>query len=288
MKDSLIPVAESHGLGALVSLHRQERPLIRYRARMLWIILGGIVAGLIWAAFPSPTVFVTVLVIHVAGIIFSAPVAAWALPPDGPARSVALFERGIIDVTQNDVDRRGREPEHDLVVRVVRFEQIQQIEQHRGYASSTGRSFQAGSAAARIVADRDGKRTVLDLVGYHHQDKLLDTVRAHVGDRLQAESLAQLRHTGEARFGNLVVTPEALSVSGGDGLLTGERSRLRLSDVVNVKELGKGATLIIYRRSRPGETSIFRDGSNMWYSGAVPNAAAAAEAIAALRADAEN
>ncbi|BCB73716.1 hypothetical protein GCM10022251_80130 [Phytohabitans flavus] len=284
LASGLAPIAEKHDLGGLVSLHRQERPLIRYRARMFWIIGVGLLVGVIWVAFPDPAVFLSVLAVHLVGVALSGPVAAWAFPPDGPSRWVALFERGLVDVTQHDVDHRGREPEHDLVVRVVRFEQIRQVEQHRGYAYSTGQSFQAGSAAARVVADRDGQRTVIDLHGYRHQDKLLDAVRAHVGDRLRAESLADLRSSGQARFGELLVTTERLSVSSGTGgLLPGEASSLSLSNVVRVQEMGKGASLIIYRRSRPGERSIFRDGSNMWFSGAVPNATAAAEAIAAMR-----
>jgi hypothetical protein len=296
---ALAPTAEKHHLGSLVSLHRQERPLIRFRARWLWLILGGLFVGLLWvlwdrqysryhqySLYPDGAYFAFIATLHILGLVLSGPIAARLLPPDGPDRWVALYEHGLIDITRPFSDPSGGMPEHDLVIRPVRFEQIRRVDQSRESVgmvpAGMARTVTATSAAARIVAERDGKPLVLEYHGYRHQDRFVDAVRARrAGGPSPRYEAAALRHAG-AVFGNLAVMQGGLSVIDGAGLGPGEQPSLRWAEVVRVHESDDG-TLSIYRRGRPGERPGEPDTSMRWYSGIVPETSEAAALITRMR-----
>ncbi|MEO3928872.1 hypothetical protein ABGB07_34200 [Micromonosporaceae bacterium B7E4] len=295
---ALAPQAEKHQLGSLISLHRRERPLIRFRARWLALILGGFFIGLLlvlyhrrlprsynYDLYPDGVFFAFVAVLYALILVLAAPVAARLLPPDGPDRWVALYEHGLIDVTRSDSGPDGRTPEHELVIRPVRFKQIQRVDQQRESETmlprGMGRTVVATAAAARLVAERDGQPLVLDYHGYRHQDRFVDAARARRAGGPTARSETALRRTG-ATFGHLVLTKRGLSVTDGIGLEPSEEPTLRWADVVRVHESDDGA-LSIYRRGRPGERQGEADNSMRWYSGIVPDTSEAAALITKLR-----
>ncbi|MBE1487653.1 hypothetical protein [Plantactinospora soyae] len=298
LSSALAPTAEKHRLGALISLHRQERPLIRFRARWLWLILGGLFIGLLWvlwdrqysryhqySLYPDGAYFAFIATLHVMGLVFSGPIAARLLPPDGPDRWVALYEHGLIDVTRPFSDAAGRMPEHDLIIRPVRFEQIRRVDQHRESVgmvpTGMARTVTATSAGARIVAERDGKPLVLEYHGYRHQDRFVDAVRTRRAGGPSPRSEAALRRSG-AVFGNLAVMQGGLRVVDGVGLGPAEPPTLRWDEVVRVHESDDG-TLSIYRQGRPGERPGEPDTSMRWYSGIVPETSEAAALITRMR-----
>lgn len=284
VRTALAPVADEHGLGSLVSLHRRERPLIRFRAWLLWLWVGGGLVGLAFAQYnstlhPDGLVLGALAAVYVLGLVVVGPVAAWALPADGAPRWVALFENGLVDVRLHDTDGY---PRYDLVAQVVRFEQFRYVEQHRGGTTSMPRVLITTSSAARLVADRDGERLILEYHGYRRQDQFVDAVRARLAGGPGYRSESMLRRRGRVTFGNLVITRKALTVTDREGLRPSEQPTLRWADVDQASERGDG-TVTIYRRPRPGEPLGSLNTFVVWYSAVVPDATNAIAMITKLR-----
>jgi hypothetical protein len=292
LRSALSQIAAKHDLGSLVSLHRQERPLVRFRARWLWILLGGPAVGLLFALYngdrgpyepyrlyPDGAFLIPLAAVYLLGIALAGPIAARALPPPGPRRTVALYEDGLIELTEPVA-------EGDPVARPVRFDQVAHVDQQRESVGMVpqgmARSVTATSAAARLVADRDGQHLVLRFHGYRHQDRFVDAARTRLAGHPTVRSESTLRRDGRARFGNLLMTRKDVSVTDGVGLQPSEKPVLPWSDVERVNETD-GGRLSIYRRGRPGERSGAADTAMLWFSGAVPDTSEAAAMIIRLR-----
>jgi hypothetical protein len=285
LRMALAPVAAEHDLGELISLHAQERPLIRFRARWLWVLLSGLAVGVIWGVFqgdrPDTYVYTTsdqiflagLGAVYVGGMIVVPPLAAGLRPPHGPRRWVAWYETGLIDVTCGSGDA-------DVVLRPIRFDQIVHVDQHRESVSSAPRQLIATSGAARVVAERDGKRLELTFHGYRHQDRFIDAARERLAGGPTRRTLRDLNKRGTMMFGELAVGRRKLTATG--GLRPGEKSELSLLDVVQVNERTDG-TLTVLRRPRHGVDLAPGENPKVWFSAVVPNTSEAAALITSMR-----
>jgi hypothetical protein len=259
--DRLAQTAQQNGLGRLISEHRLERPLIRFRAGYGWLLFGGLLMGVPIAVALDREAIGVVVVLVAAHLILAAgagPVAARLFAPDGPAQSVALFDHGLIKTTGEDL-------------RVVRFDQVRQVVQDRGHSTSDGRQFSAKSAAARVfIVDDGGREVVLDFHGYRHQDRFIDELRARVAGGPSRSAKTALKR-GSVSHGGLVMTEQGLTTAAGEGLADGQAPTLPWAEVGQVNERDNG-TVSVYRRSPTG-------GQSLWFSAVIPDASAAAAMI---------
>jgi hypothetical protein len=251
LRRTLLLTAQGRGLGKLISLHRRERPLIRFRASFGWLLLGGLAIGVpIAIAFDHDAIGVGLGLFAAHMLIFAiaGPVAARLFPPDGPPRWVALFDHGLIDVTGEEL-------------RVVPFDRVHGVHQDRGFTASDGRHFTAKSAVARLVADVNDAETVLDYHGYRNQDRFVDELRSRVAGGPSRSAKAAVRR-GAVSHGDLIITRSGLSAPAGT---------LPWAEVGQVNERDDG-TLSVYRKSASGAPTL-------WFSAVVPDTSAAAAMI---------
>jgi hypothetical protein len=294
LRSALAPAADEHHLGALISLHRQERPLIRFRVRWLGFLLGGLFTGLMFVLwneqwrdpssgaeyewYPDGVFLASVLALLALVLVLGPAIAARTMPPSGPVRWVALYENGLIDVVEPVSGGRAHAPK----LTVIRFDDIRHVNQRRESVGSTGRVVTAQAPVARMEVDREGGPVVVQFVGFRRQDRFVDVARTRLAGEPTIRSQAALRRTGRLTFGSLSITKKGMSVTSGVGLKPSESPTLQWSDVVRVNERDDG-TLTIYRHLRPDEHSTTGDASLPWFSAVVPNASEAAALITQFR-----
>jgi hypothetical protein len=293
LASDLTPIAETQGLGALISTHRRERPFIRWRARRLWLIVGGLIVGLLWVLYdsgqgysryhgyqlyPDGVFFACVVTGYALGFAFAGPIAAMCFPPHGPDRWLALYEHGFIVATRHHVDRAGNEPENDLVVRVVSLSQIQHVEQQSEsiteLPSGAATLVFMSKAIARVTIEGHGKIENLVFEGYRRQDAFVDALRAKLWPDPTLRVTQALRRTGQTTFGNLVLTKKGLTLADEAGLQPSEDPFLPWREVASVHERDDGK-LTIYRTGPSA--------ARAWFRGAVPDVSEAAAAIIKMR-----
>jgi hypothetical protein len=318
-------------------VHRQYRPFIRRRALFVWAMTG---TGLIlivnfWAAQfgtgpdrdNADLVTTFIFLVELAGAPLVGPITARIHTPGPRARWIARYEHGLIDARRPTDQELDREPEFNVIAKVIGFDQIRDVVHVQQYTArkrppstpSVRRILRFGftvSGTGRIVADRDGETTVLDLIGFHQQDALLDAVEAATTVRIFERAEAEFRQTGTVTFDDLTVSSSGLQArpsavdqpteapfrhpgmvtAHGLPLLTADppidvspptsgRSSvtIRWERVVDV-EVYNGS-LVVYRQGRPGEAGLFTDGTAAWFDRVVANVWVAHAIITAIRAD---
>jgi hypothetical protein len=334
---ALAPLAERHRLGALVSVHRQYRPFVRRRALFIWAMTGTCLILIVsfWAAQVATgqdrdnanLITTFIFIVELAGAPLVGPITARIHTPGPRARWIARYENGLIDARRPTDQELDREPEFNVIAKVIGFDQIRDVVHVRQHTArkrppstpSVRRILRFDftvSGTGRIVADRDGETTVLDLIGFHRQDALLDAVEEATGPRIFERAEAEFRQTGRVTFGDLTVTGSGLSARPPavdqpaealfrhPGMVTAHglsplpteptteaspppagRSSItiRWERVVDV-EVYNGS-LVVYRQGRPGEAALFTDGTAAWFDRVVANAWVAHAIITAIRAD---
>lgn len=281
--DALADVAADHDLGPLRSTHRNERPLVRRRARQWVMVLGPGVGGAVGlcvgvAAPEGDPTFALFIGLGVAFVVIAAgigPLAASMSPPADGFRWLAVYEHGVVEIGELPDDRDDLDVAK--LAEAMRFDEVVGLVQRMEHVAKPafglmGTALIVSASYELHAHSRRGNR-VVELSGYRDEAKILRAIEAAVVPRLLDQARARYADSrAGVAFGPLSVSKDGLRAvrQTADAETSDNIDTLDWEQVHHVARGGIGGVLV-RRHARPDDRYFDKNRSVVWFADFVPD-----------------